>query len=68
LQFAGELIGQGKEAARKALAEKPELMKKITEAIMLKRSGVVAEEGAKGEKGEKAEKPEKADKAEKSKG
>ncbi len=43
-------------------------MKKITEAIMLKRSGVVAEEGAKGEKGEKAEKPEKADKAEKSKG
>jgi recombination protein RecA len=68
LQFAGELIGQGKEAARKALAEKPELMKKITEAIMAKRSGVVAEEGAKGEKGEKAEKPEKADKAEKSKG
>ena len=65
LQFAGELIGQGKEAARKALAEKPELMKKITEAIMLKRSGVVAEEGAKVEKGEKAEK---ADKAEKSKG
>jgi recombination protein RecA len=68
LQFAGELIGQGKEAARKALAEKPELMKKITEAIMAKRSGVVAEESAKGEKGEKAEKPEKADKAEKSKG
>ncbi len=68
LQFAGELIGQGKEAARKALAEKPELMKKITEAIMAKRSGVVAEESAKGEKGEKAEKPEKADKAEKSRG
>jgi recombination protein RecA len=68
LQFAGELIGQGKEAARKALAEKPELMKKITEAIMAKRSGVVAEESAKGEKGEKAEKPDKADKAEKSKG
>ncbi len=68
LQFAGELIGQGKEAARKALAEKPELMKKITEAILLKRSGVVAEEGAKGEKGEKAEKPDKVDKAEKSKG
>jgi recombination protein RecA len=68
LQFAGELIGQGKEAARKALAEKPELMKKITEAILLKRSGAVAEEGTKGEKGEKAEKPEKADKAEKSKG
>jgi recombination protein RecA len=68
LQFAGELIGQGKEAARKALAEKPELMKKITEAIMAKRSGVVAEESAKGEKSEKAEKPDKADKAEKSKG
>ena len=32
LQFAGELIGQGKEAARKALVEKPELMKKIVDA------------------------------------
>jgi recombination protein RecA len=38
LQFAGELIGQGKEAAQKTLAEKPELAKKIVEAIMLKRN------------------------------
>ena len=37
LQFDGELIGQGKEAAQKALAEKPELAKKIVEAIMAKR-------------------------------
>jgi recombination protein RecA len=41
LQFNGELIGQGKEAARKALAEKPDLAKKIVEAIMAKRNGVV---------------------------
>jgi recombination protein RecA len=39
LQFNGELIGQGKEAARKALIEKPELAKKIVEAIMAKRLG-----------------------------
>jgi recombination protein RecA len=38
LQFNGELIGQGKEAARVALAEKPELAKQIVEAIMEKRS------------------------------
>jgi recombination protein RecA len=38
LQFAGELIGQGKEAARAALAEKPELAKKIVDAIMEKRA------------------------------
>ena len=42
LQFNGELIGQGKDAAKKALVEKPELGKKITEAIMVKRSAVVA--------------------------
>jgi len=41
LQFNGDLIGQGKEAARKALAEKPELAKKIVEAIMAKRNGAV---------------------------
>jgi recombination protein RecA len=34
LQFEGELIGQGKEAAQKALAEKPELAQKIVNAIM----------------------------------
>ena len=31
-EFEGELIGQGKEAAQKALAEKPELAKKIVDA------------------------------------
>jgi len=40
LQFNGELIGQGKEAARQALIEKPELGRKIVEAIMAKRNGV----------------------------
>src|SRR5665213_683098 len=39
LQFEGELIGQGKDAARQALADKPELAKKIIDAIMAKRSG-----------------------------
>jgi recombination protein RecA len=38
LQFSGELIGQGKEAARKTLTEKPELAKKITDAILAKRA------------------------------
>ena len=37
LQFEGELIGQGKEAAQKALAEKPELAAKIVGAIMTQR-------------------------------
>ena len=39
LQFNGDLIGQGKDAARLALVEKPELAKKIVEAIMAKRNG-----------------------------
>src|SRR3954470_11024720 len=39
LQFNGDLIGQGKEAARQALVEKPDLAKKIVEAIMIKRNG-----------------------------
>jgi recombination protein RecA len=38
LQFEGELIGQGKEAAAKALAEKPALAKKIVDAILAKRA------------------------------
>jgi recombination protein RecA len=38
LQFDGELIGQGKEAAQKALAEKPALAKKIADAILTKRA------------------------------
>src|SRR5712691_3093915 len=40
LQFNGELIGQGKEAARQALVDKPELSLKIVEAIMAKRAAV----------------------------
>jgi recombination protein RecA len=42
LQFNGELIGQGKDAARLALVEKPELSAKIIEAIMAKRSAMPA--------------------------
>jgi recombination protein RecA len=38
LQFNGELIGQGKEAAREALIEKPELAKKIVDAVMARRA------------------------------
>jgi recombination protein RecA len=38
LQFEGELIGQGKEAAQKALAEAPELAQKIVNAIMARRN------------------------------
>ena len=38
LQFEGELIGQGKDAAQKALVEKPELAAKIVAAIMAKRN------------------------------
>src|SRR6202451_4236357 len=42
LQFEGELIGQGKDAAQKALVEKPALAKKIVDAILAKRNGAVA--------------------------
>ncbi len=38
LQFAGELIGQGKEAAQTTLATKPELAEKIIQAIYEKRA------------------------------
>jgi recombination protein RecA len=38
LQFSGELIGQGKDAARQTLVEKPELARRIVEAIMAKRA------------------------------
>jgi len=38
LQFDGELIGQGKDAARRTLTEKPELAQKIIEAIHVKRA------------------------------
>ncbi len=40
LQFNGELIGQGKEAAQKTLAEKPDVAKQV-QAIMAKRSALV---------------------------
>jgi recombination protein RecA len=43
LQFEGELIGQGKEAAQKSMIEKPALAKKIVDAIMAKRNMVPAE-------------------------
>ncbi len=38
MQFNGELIGQGKEAAQLALVEKPELAQKIVDAILAKRA------------------------------
>src|ERR1039457_110784 len=38
LQFEGELIGQGKDAAQKAMIEKPALAKKIVDAILAKRA------------------------------
>ena len=39
LQFQGELIGQGREAARQALLDKPEVAQKIIAAINEKRLG-----------------------------
>src|SRR5213595_2501590 len=42
LQFNGELIGQGKEASQQALAEKPDLTKKIVAAILDKRNAPAA--------------------------
>jgi recombination protein RecA len=40
LQFAGELIGQGRDAAVKALADNPTLAQRIVEAIHTKRNAV----------------------------
>jgi recombination protein RecA len=60
LQFAGELIGQGKEAAQKTLQEKPELAKKIVETILAKRAAAM--EPAPSAAGGKADKLEKAEK------
>ncbi|MBL9134956.1 MAG: recombinase RecA [Verrucomicrobiales bacterium] len=51
LQYGGELIGQGREAARKTLIEKPEIAKRITDAILAKRfppAATPAETAAKG--------------------
>jgi recombination protein RecA len=47
LQFEGELIGQGKDAARQALVDKPELAQKIVAAIMAKRNAPPAPAEAK---------------------
>jgi recombination protein RecA len=41
IQFNGELVGQGKDATQRALAENPELMQKIVEAIMEKRQAAL---------------------------
>jgi recombination protein RecA len=38
LQFKGELIGQGREVAKQAMTDKPELCQQIVEAIMAKRN------------------------------
>lgn len=58
LQYAGELIGQGRDAARKTLIEKPDIAKRITDAVLAKRfpattpgdtgAGAGAAAGAKG--------------------
>jgi len=42
LQFNGELVGQGRDAARQALLEKPELAQKIVAAIHEKRDAAPA--------------------------
>jgi recombination protein RecA len=42
LQFNGELIGQGRDAAQKALTENPALGKQIIDAIIAKRNALVA--------------------------
>ena len=42
LQFNGELIGQGKDAAQKTLAEKPDLTRTIIQTILEKRSALPA--------------------------
>ena len=36
ISFEGDLVGQGREAAKQTLAENPEMMSKITSAIMEK--------------------------------
>ncbi|HVU27154.1 MAG TPA: recombinase RecA [Verrucomicrobiae bacterium] len=42
LQFDGALIGQGRDAAKKSLEEKPELKQKIVDEILAKKSGTPA--------------------------
>ncbi len=50
LQFNGDLIGQGKDAAKKALVEKPELKEQIIAAIIAKRNGPATTEKEKEKK------------------
>lgn len=45
LQFNGELVGQGRDAAQKALIEKPDLGQKILEAILAKRAAAAEQAG-----------------------
>lgn len=56
LQFNGELIGQGKDAARQALIDKPDLAQKIIDAIMAKRLAQSSPEQKNGEPEEAAKK------------
>lgn len=42
LQFQGELIGQGKDAARQSLIDNPQVAQRIIEAILVKRNGAPA--------------------------
>lgn len=46
IQFDGDLVGQGREAARNALTENPELAQKITDAIYAKRDEAAGEGNA----------------------
>jgi recombination protein RecA len=46
IQFQGELIGQGREAAVRALNESPELAGKVNGAVLAARPGAVVEEKA----------------------
>lgn len=48
LQFAGELIGQGRDAAQKVLVEKPDLAQKIVDAILTKRNEAATAAAARG--------------------
>src|SRR5881396_3326587 len=42
LQFKREFVGQGKEAAQKTLAEKPDLTRKIVDSVLARRSATAA--------------------------
>jgi recombination protein RecA len=55
IQYNGELIGQGKEAARTAMAEKPEVTAQIVKDIMAKRDPEAAKSEDKKAEGKEAE-------------